>query len=158
MSDLALIWNVWSADFGLAADDLAIDDGLETSVILSLFTDRRAEESDTLPDFQTDRRGWWGDDYPVAGRDRIGSRLWLLSREKELQSVVDRAVEYAREALQWLIDDRVADKVDVAGSVPRRGWLLLDITVHRPALDPVQWRFNYTWDSQAGDNQAAGGD
>lgn len=150
MSDIALVWSEVSADMAIEAGDIAIDDGLQTAVIISLFTDRRAEDADTVPiEFGTDRRGWWGDAFPDEEGDRIGSKLWLLSREKQMQIVLDRARQYAREALQWLIDDRVCDQIDVAAEIVRPGWLGLDIVIHRPKTDPVEYRFNYAWDAQA---------
>jgi len=129
-------------------NDLATDEGLQTAVILSLFTDRRADDSDPLPIGQTDRRGWWGDTLPDVAEDKLGSRLWLLEREKEQTSVLIRAEEYAREALQWLLDDRVAAQVDVTAEVPRSGVLGLAIAIHRPRLDPVAYRFTSTWAAQ----------
>jgi phage gp46-like protein len=149
MSDLRLTWNVHAADLSIAANDLAIDEGLETAVILSLFTDRRAAEGDVLPDDQTDRRGWWGDDGSDVPGDLIGSRLWLLAREKEQAIVLRRAREYAREALQWLIDDRVAAAVDVTAAIPRPGVLGLLIVITRPLRPPVEYRFHAVWAGQA---------
>jgi phage gp46-like protein len=148
MADLALRWNGHAGDLVLEADDLVRDDGLETAVILSLFVDRRADAGDILPDGGTDRRGWWGDAAPPVAGDRIGSRLWLLSREKERGTALRRAEEYAREALQWLVDDRVAERVEVDAQVPRTGVLGLAITIHRPRKDPVQYRFDLTWSAQ----------
>lgn len=149
MTDIALTWTGVAADFAIAGNDLATDDGLETAVILSLFTDRRADDGDALPEGQTFRRGWWGDAFPFAEGDRIGSRLWLLSREKQAQDVVNRAREYAEEALQWLLDDKVADRLEVLAEIVRPGWLGLTVTIYRPGTDPVQWRYNYTWAAQA---------
>jgi len=38
MSDIALRWDVYAADLAIEAGGLAIDDGLETAVILSAVT------------------------------------------------------------------------------------------------------------------------
>jgi phage gp46-like protein len=54
---------------------------LDTAVILSLFTDRRALDSDDIPK-NSDRRGFWGDAYPLVENDQWGSRLWTLHRAK----------------------------------------------------------------------------
>jgi phage gp46-like protein len=148
MSDIGLTWNVYAADVTIAANDLAVDDGLETAVILSLFTDRRAEASDPLPDGHTDPRGWWGDAFPPVDGDRIGSRLWLLGREKEQPAVLMRAREYAVEALQWLIADKVAARVDVTTEFTRPGLLGLQVVIHKPLADPVEYRFSATWAAQ----------
>ena len=103
MSDLKLTWNEWGADATVEGHDLVLEDGLATAVILSLFLDARARADDALPDGGTDLRGFWADTVaPAAERDRTGSRLWLLSREKTLPEVLRRAHDYAAEALRWL--------------------------------------------------------
>lgn len=149
MSDIALRWNVYAADVAIEANDLATDEGLETAVILSLFTDRRAESTDPLPDGHVDRRGWWGDVFPAVPGDRIGSRLWLLGRETQRPAVLERAEGYAREALQWLLDDRVAAAVTVTATFPRAGMLGIAVTVTRPSADVVTYRYTAAWDGQA---------
>jgi phage gp46-like protein len=149
MSDLLLRLDpaVLEADLAIAANDLVADDGLETAVLLSLFTDRRAGAGDVLPPGETDRRGWWGDAFPVVEGDLIGSRLWLLTREKQRSAVLPRVEEYAREALAWLVEDRVASKVEVVASFPRAGWLALDVSVYRPLGDPTKYRFDRAWEA-----------
>lgn len=148
MSDIRLTWNVYAADLSVAENDLVLDEGLETAVILSLFTDRRSNEGDVLPDGQSDRRGWWGDAFPTVANDKIGSRLWLLYREKEQAAVLLRAKEYALESLQWLIEDQIAAAVDVIASVPRRGMLGLEIAITRPLTAPVVYRYEAVWAGQ----------
>ncbi len=78
---------------------------------------RLADASDETDD--GNRRGWWGDleqDY------RVGSRLWLLRRQKLTTQVALKAEAYAREALQWLKDDGVVASLDVeAWIVPPDG-------------------------------------
>lgn len=148
MSDIRLIYGDTFADLVTAANDLETDDGLETAVIISLFTDRRAADDDELPIGETRRRGFWGDAVADVDGDRIGSRLWLLSREKQLQTVVDRAVEYAREALAWLIEDKIANKVEVSGEIVRTGVLGLQILIDRPGTGNEEYRYNYEWAAQ----------
>jgi phage gp46-like protein len=152
MSDLALRWdpNEGSADLVVDANDLLREEGLETAVLISLFTDRRADAADQLPSGDTDRRGWWADAVPVVEGDQIGSRLWLLARERDSGRVRARAEEYAREALQWLVDDLVAERVEVTADVPRVGWLALEVVIYRPQQDPARYRFNSVWAAQEG--------
>lgn len=132
-------------DFGISGADLAVDDGLETAVIISLFTDRRADPDNPLPDESGDRRGWWADAYPRIEGDRIGSKLWLLSREKQLQSVVNRAREYAREALAWLVDDGIARRVTVEAEIVRTGVLGLGIVIERSDRPVQKYSFDLFW-------------
>lgn len=130
--------------FDMALDNAALASGgdLRNAVILSLFCDRRAEDDDALPDNTGSRRGWWGD--TVTGR-RIGSRLWLLSREKRLREVVNRAREYAQEAVAWLVDDSVVDDIEVEAAIVAAGVLGLAVRVFRPGAAPETYRFGYLW-------------
>jgi phage gp46-like protein len=153
MSDLGLTWSndALAADVAIESNDLKPDDGLRTAVVLSLFTDRRADPGDELPEGETDRRGWWADAVAEVEGDRIGSRLWLLRRAKPVPETLVRAENYTREALQWLLDDKVASAVDVFTeflTAPTRA-LSLEITIHRPSVDPVTFRFGLTWDAEA---------
>ena len=130
MSDIrTLIDDVTAGDWSLSGIDLASDDTIETAVILSLFTDARADPADALPAGETDRRGWWGDAVPEVEGDCWGSRLWLLAREKQTQETLARAREYAREALSWLLEDGHATRIDVHASWVRQGLLGLSVEV-----------------------------
>lgn len=144
--DLRLTWGDGLIDASIEDDDLAVDLGLRTSVLLSLFIDRRAEDDDALPGEDEDRRGWWGDELAAQGGDLMGSRLWLLDRSKRQADVVQRAEEMVREALAWMIEDRVAEKLDV--DVEATGQeLRLAITAHRPKAEPVTFRFSHVWEA-----------
>lgn len=94
---------------------MIVEPSLETSliraVVISLFTWRRAATDDPVDD--DERFGWWGDSYPTIADDRIGSRLWLLRRVKLTADTQRDAEFYAREALQWLLDDQQVLEVDV---------------------------------------------
>ncbi|MGY2313873.1 phage GP46 family protein [Pseudomonas sp. SDO5522_S412] len=84
---------------------------LTRSVLISLFTWRRAAPDDAVDD--DERFGWWGDSFPSVADDRIGSRLWLLRRVKLTRQTQRDAEFYAREALQWLIDDGHCSAIEV---------------------------------------------
>lgn len=149
MSDIKTVFIDLShgADYALDGLGLTQDDGMETAVIISLFTDRRANADDSIPDGSNDLRGWWADSFNEVEHDKIGSRLWLLGREKQLPAVLVRAREYAMEALQWLVDDGVAESIEVVASNPRGGLLALTVSVFRPLQPVSQFRFDYFWKS-----------
>jgi phage gp46-like protein len=138
VTDIALVWNsaIGEADMVISGGDLQVDAGLQTAVIISLFTDAPAQPGDEIPDGSTDPRGWWGD-MPIdpaqqdtsAVPDHIGSRLWLLDRALQILETLTRAVAYAKEALQWMLDDGVADGIDVTASFPQLGWIELIVTI-----------------------------
>jgi phage gp46-like protein len=134
-------------DIKLLTGDVAPDDGLETAVLISLFSDARANEDQIAAiDRDGDLRGFWGD---LQGPDKTGSLLWTIKRAKQLASVLAAARSYAAASLQWLVDDLVADRVEVRTSYPSRGWMLLEVFIYRPgASNPVVFRYNYEWAAQ----------
>ena len=148
---IALAWkdDVGAADLALDGQDLARDEGLETAVFLSLFLDRRAQPDDALPAPGGDRRGWWGDAVPVAPGDLHGSRRWLLDRAVQGPSLVEQEETYAREALAWFVEDRVAERVDVTVTLPARGRVRLQVDIYRPGRDVTTYRYDYAWQAQA---------
>lgn len=145
MTDIALNWNGSTADLLIKGGDLVLDEGLQTATVISLFSDRRARADDKLPGDDTDRRGWPGDAWPDVIGDLIGSRLWLLGREKQLVETLRRARDYARESLSWQIEDGIAASVDVSASVPRAGVLALSITISRRDGGTENHRFDVLW-------------
>lgn len=144
MTDIALVWQTDHADITVSGADLLSDDGLDTAVTLSLFLDRRAAPDDGVP-LDADPRGWWGDTFADVAGDLVGSRLWLLGREKQLDSVAQRARTYAAEALAWLVDDGVASAVDVQASWIARGTLGLTVNIQRPTQPPFNRQYQYVW-------------
>lgn len=150
LADLALTWSTATgdADLSMIDSDIASDAGLETAMLLSLFTDRRARSDDVPPSGDpSDRRGWWGDQFADVEGDPIGSRLWLLDRSKRTPEVAKLAEEYVREALQWLLDDKVAASLDVSIDISQPGVMLIDVTPHRPGRDVIPFRFARVWDA-----------
>lgn len=145
LADLALVWGDAGADIALVDSDLASDPGLTTAALLSLFLDRRAEPDDQPPSGDVrDRRGWWADQFADIEGDLIGSRLWLLDRAKRLPDVALRAEEYVREALAWMVEDRVVSSLDVDVETTNRA-LLIAVTLNRTGRDPIALRFAHTW-------------
>src|SRR3546814_16151378 len=85
---------------------------LTRSVLISLFTWRRAADDDAVDD--EERFGWWGDTFPSVADDRIGSRLWLLRRVKLTRQTQPDAEFSARPALHWLMADRHCSAIHIS--------------------------------------------
>lgn len=121
-------------------------DPLVRSVFVSLFSWRRAEPDDDLPG--NSRMGWWADTFPTVENDQIGSRLWLLSRAKITQLTLQRAKQYAEEALEWMLNDGVASRIEV--DVERQGLdrVALGVRVYRgkTAAPTLDLRFSNVWE------------
>jgi phage gp46-like protein len=118
----------------LAVYSVALEDTLQTAVVLSLFSDRRAQADDILPSGVTDRRGWVGDEFLGAQGDTWGSRLWLCYVGKVSGDVLERARFAATESLAWLVRDGIASRVDVATSWVASGTGQLDRLAVRPSI------------------------
>lgn len=150
LADLALVWSnaTGDADLAMIDDDLASDRGLVTAVLLSLFTDRRAENDDVPPSgAASDRRGWWADQFAVIEGDRYGSRLWLLDRATLTNETLLQAKAYATEALQWMIDDKVVASIPLTVTrMTAPDGIMIAGQLLRPGLDPVSFRFAHAWD------------
>lgn len=119
-------------------------DPLVRAVVVSLFTWRRAQPGDELPG--SELNGWWGDTYADLVGDQLGSRLWLLSRSRLDANTVARAKDYAVEALQWLLDDRVASQVDVTSSRVGLDRLLIGVVITRGDGTKLDLRFENAWE------------
>lgn len=117
MADAGLMWVNGQAD-------LAIIDGidmpgseLETNIVVSLFTDARSSK-----DIE-DKRGYWG--------SGVGSLLWELFRETASQENLQRAIQYCKDALQWLVDDGIAASIEVTGVVFNYVGFAINVTIKR---------------------------
>ncbi|MDB2704922.1 phage GP46 family protein [Pseudomonadota bacterium] len=130
MTDLAITFdgdiNTLSFNASVENGDLKNDSGLYQAVLYSLFTDRIAEKDDVISDGTNDRRGHWYDN--ILGESE-GSRLWLLRREKQSQKTLNRAVQYCREALEWLLDDVTVKRVTVTATWQQLGLLAIKVVI-----------------------------
>lgn len=118
-----------------------IQNKLYRALIISLFTWRRKNTSDD----SDHPYGWWGDSYPSIANDKIGSRLYLLARSKLNNQTANFAKIYIKEAVQWMIDDGLASRIDV--SVKRIDLTVLVATINIFKKDGCneEYRFDNLW-------------
>lgn len=146
--DLAMVWRNGFGYLSLTGADLKTEDSLRTAVLVSLFTDRQARLDDVIPDGSDNRRGHWGDSF-LPGDDQIGSRLWLIEREKVLSEVLRRAEDYSREALSWMTRRGAARSVQVSAWTTGRNDLNLKITITRPDGHVDSFEFLDMWSQES---------
>lgn len=117
-------------DIDIENGDLAHEDGFETAIWVSLFTDARAPSSKvTLPEA---RRGWVGNTVStVIGRD-LGSLLWIAEQRRMNQDTVNEIVGYVQSALNWFVDDGLAARVEVSGEIVATYGIRLFIEITSP--------------------------
>ena len=116
-------------------------DALTRAVIISFFSWRRANDDDS----PEEANGWWGDTYPGTQNDRIGSRLYLLRRQKLTNKTPIKAREYAAQSLEWLTGDGIASRVDVAAERTGTDTLYMSVTIYRNDGTTHEIRFNDLW-------------
>lgn len=152
--DPDLAWNGAFGDLVLtAADDPDNPAGLrsvaaiETAVLICLMTDVRADPVE-LRDGDTNR-GWPGDAFDLEpGEAPLGSKLWLLRRRALTPDVEMLAADYARAALQTLVDQGAFVRFDVVATADRAARRLeLAVTGYgREGSRTYDQRFAVLWD------------
>lgn len=142
--DTSTVWDSTAnrGDWILDGASLGTGNDVTTALLISLFTDRIADVDDIIPDGTTDPRGWWGDDVASGP---IGSRLWLLFREKQTKETLQRAYDYIVEAIQWMIDDKVVARFDINVSWVARGQMGAEITAFKQDGAIVPNAFTWAW-------------
>src|SRR5690554_529175 len=141
--DLKLFMDINSADIDVEDRDALQDAGLETAIIISLFTDARVFPEE-LPEGLEDLGGFWGD---LILEESVGSKLWTLRRKKLNNTFLNNFEEFAVQALSWMIEEQIASsiKVDVnyIGDTVN-----FEIRIKRPEKDLLNFRYSLNWEKQ----------
>lgn len=113
------------------AGDFAVTPGLETSMLVSLFSDRRADQSEVSDPMQ--RRGWIGNLVAETVGDNHGSGLWLYEQRRLTDDIALGVKTEAVQSFDWMVDDGLATYVEAdVRQVPSKRALYLDMTIHFP--------------------------
>lgn len=139
MSDIATTWSIDHGDWSVAGADLASGDDLATAVLISLFTDAQAASDDPITAGANDPRGWWGD---LGATRPIGSKLWLRLGKRTGDTLAKVRGDIVA-ALQWLIDDGVAARIEVTTQFLASDQLGAQIVVSQS--DGPRRALNYAW-------------
>ena len=109
--------------------DLGVTLGLETAILISEFSDARADESEVGDPRQ--RRGWIGDLVSGLPQDRHGSKIWLYE-QRRLTDVIATAVRVEAEAaLDWLAEENLVTHVSgEVFKIPSARRIDLVVTLH----------------------------
>jgi phage gp46-like protein len=128
-------------DIAIIGGDLAADNSLANSVIISLFSDGRAPSADDLPTVEKSLRGVWFD----TPADRFGSLLWLIQREKTTQQTCSKAEDYARRGLAWMVAEGITASVAVKAEIVDRSTIKLQVSLSRG----TNRKYDQLWQGQA---------
>lgn len=94
-----------------------MDDGLSTSVYISLFTDSN----------------WWG--------DSIGSTLYKLDDSTVTNQLRVEIIQAVKNCLSWMVESKIADSIDVEAYIKKES-VLLEITINQPEKS---FKFEIPW-------------
>ncbi len=111
--------------------DFETTDGLESAIVVSVFSDRRAYKDEVGDPMR--RRGWIGDLVSEVPGDLHGSGLWLYEQSRLTQEVVTGVRQEAEQCLEWMIQEDLVLSVSAAvASDPVKRQLRLVITTSSP--------------------------
>ncbi|MEH6630156.1 MAG: phage GP46 family protein [Halopseudomonas aestusnigri] len=149
MTDIYLNWNSesFTADMSMQLGDIITGREIETAVIMSIFTWRRANADDELPEGETSRQGWWADTYTDVPNDKIGSRIWLARRRKMNQTTRVFIYDCIKECLQWLIEDQIAVKIDIETERQGLSTLATKIIIHETSGAVTALQYSLIWEA-----------
>lgn len=134
------------ATINISGNDLVRDPGLETAIVVTLFTDQRADSQiDTLPDNKNDLRGWWGDQFDEFP---LGSKTWLLYRSKTILDVEQEVSRSYTEALQWMVSDGAVKSISANAVRSGQDTLLITVTVEEPDGQQRFYKYAFNWEAE----------
>jgi phage gp46-like protein len=129
-------------DIEIESGELKTSEGLDTAIKLSLLIDKRADSSEIANAY--DRGGNIIDELNDVDSFEIGSKLWLLRSERMTQNTINRAETYAKESLEWMIEDGLAKNIQ-ANCLSSNGNLECNITLFK--ADGTKFNNSYRiWD------------
>ena len=102
---------IYDIPFNESGNDLAEVQGIETSLIVSLFTNARASSGNVPESFR--RRGWCGNILTKSENYELGSLLWTLNQSRLNRSTLNLSEDICKKALQFMVNDRIADTIEV---------------------------------------------
>lgn len=123
-TDIELLYREEKGYYDLAitsTGDLKADNSFDTGVNLALFTDGRADKSEVSN--PEDQRGTIVDVFTNGYRN--GSKLWLLEQSRLDAGTVNRAIDYAKNALKYFVDLSLVQKISVDGYLTSKGVVLV---------------------------------
>lgn len=110
--DMALNFDKGYWDISFENGDYVTTSRLDTSLLVSLFTDGRASESQQ-PVLRL-RRGWWGNLFTAIP---YGSLLWLPSYSPLTDTSASEYTSFTYDALNWTISENFFTQIAVTTNV-----------------------------------------
>lgn len=123
--------------------DLLTGESLENAVIISIGSISRLAGREFTAELHDD--GWWGES--TNEDDSWGAELQALVPGKSVPNVELRARQSVQEALKWIVDDGIAEKIDVSAVASSES---LDLSIDITRGGTVEnYRYNVLWSEVA---------
>jgi phage gp46-like protein len=151
MSDLHLKrTEQWDFDLEFDGQDLVLANDMETAIIISLFTWARRASEDLDPTPGGDQMGWWADETLEPSGDFLGGKIWLSQRSKITPDLVLQLDQWGSDALDWMIQDGLADSVDltVERSATESDRVDIQVQAKKGGQIPANYRYELNWEAQ----------
>ena len=113
--------------------DLLIDDSFDTEIVVSLFSDSRADRSEVSD--PPSRRGWHGDLVTTLTGYRLGSKLWLLDQSRLSFELASKVKDSVYQALSVFVRQGHCQRVEVdayvdsESTIAAEAKLIIDLNV-----------------------------
>lgn len=138
-------------DIEISNGDFQKVQNFDTTIQMSLLAERRADPSEiATPEL---RRGWFGNEVLDIPNFEIGSKLWLLKQARRTRTTLNLAINYAKEALNWLVEDNLIENFEVDGSFQGTTGIILTIQL-QITPDQIETRFLELWQNTQAFNDA----
>ncbi len=123
------VLNIDKGYYDFSLDDtgqILVEDFWDTAILYSIFGEKRADGSEMpVPERQ---RGWIGNEN--TGFEN-GSKIWLYYQARVNSTTLNGLQNEASNALQWLVDDGIAESIDAPIVTATGTSVVLDITIRR---------------------------
>lgn len=130
-----------SLDMVVENSEIQTDESLRSSVLVSLFTDARCEDSE-IPIGSKSRGGFWGD---AIFKETTGSKLWLLNRSKYVKDTLIKSKEYIEQSLFWMIQDGIAKEIIVETDFNQNKYMEINIFITKNSGEKIKFNFSDAW-------------
>lgn len=147
MADLKLQLNEEKElDLIIENNDFTSDDTINTSIELSI-TKKRYDKT-------TSQNGWAAEKILPSDRQQ-GSRLYLVMQQPITDQSTNLVNKYVYEALEWLIEDKVAESISVSSERVDTNRIDFSVTITKPNDKEENFDYYLNWSAQNVQNRNA---
>jgi phage gp46-like protein len=143
MIDIKLIDQGTHLDIDYASNgDFDMEDGFDTAIIMSLFCEKRASESEVSE--ATLRRGWIGNKYYNEDGGENGSKIWVHTEQGRITNTnLNNVKNTGQLGLDWFVEQEFLNKIET-GIVTVNRQPNLEVTLEYPN-SKVDTRYFDVW-------------